>query len=115
MPRATNNVAAHRRRTKVLRRARGYYGGRSRLYRTAVEAVRRAGTYSYAHRRLKKREFRSLWIARINAAAREHGMSYSEFVHRLKEADVLLDRKALAHLAVSDKQAFESLVRMVKG
>lgn len=110
MSRATNNVAARRRRKKILKAARGNYGGRSKLYRTAKETVQKGMAYSYIHRRVRKRDFRSLWIIRINAACREHGISYSAFIDRLKKSGIELDRKMLADMAVTDPEGFKSLV-----
>jgi large subunit ribosomal protein L20 len=115
MPRATNNVAAHRRHKKVLKAAKGNYGGRSKLFRTAKETVQKGLTYAYRDRRNRKRDFRRLWIVRINAAARMHGMSYSVFISGLKKAGVNLNRKMLAQLAVSDTAAFKALAKMAKG
>jgi large subunit ribosomal protein L20 len=115
MPRATNNVAAHRRHKKILDRAKGNYGARRRLYRTAKETVQKGMVYAYRDRRARKREFRSLWILRINAAAQEAGLRYSRFISGLKKAGVELDRKALADLAVRDGQAFTELVRLAQG
>ena len=104
----------NRRHKKYLKMAKGYRGARSKLYRSARETVERALCYAYRDRRNKKREFRRLWIQRINAAAREHGLSYSVFMHGLSEANVGLDRKILADLAVRDKAAFASLAEMAK-
>ena len=115
MPRATNNVAAHRRHKKILDRAKGNYGGRRRLYRTAKETVQKGLVYAYRDRKARKREFRSLWIVRINAAVQEAGMRYSRFMSGLKKSGVQLDRKALADLAVRDQQAFNELVRIAQG
>ena len=115
MPRATNNPAARRRRKKVLKAARGYYGGRSKLYRTAREAVQRGLAYAYRDRRARKRDFRRLWIVRINAAARLSGLSYSLFINGLKKAGVALDRKILADLAVRDQVTFAKLAELAKG
>jgi large subunit ribosomal protein L20 len=112
MPRATKAVASRRRRKKILKAARGYYGGRSKLYRTAKESVQRGLAYAYAHRRRRKRDFRRLWIARINAAARIYGLSYSLFIHGLKKAGVLLDRKNLADMAIKDEEAFAKLAQL---
>ena len=112
MPRATKGVASRRRRKKILKAAKGYYGGRSKLYRTAKESVQRGWAYAYAHRRRRKRDFRRLWITRINAAARIYGLSYSLFVHGLKKAGVLLDRKNLADMAIKDQEAFAKLARL---
>lgn len=115
MPRATNNVAAHRRHKKILDRAKGNYGARRRLYRTAKETVQKGLVYAYRDRKAKKREFRSLWIVRINAAVQEAGMRYSRFMSGLKKSGVQLDRKTLAELAVRDQQAFNELVRIAQG
>jgi large subunit ribosomal protein L20 len=112
MPRATKGVASRRRRKKILKVARGYYGGRSKLYRTAKESVQRGLAYAYAHRRRKKRDFRRLWITRINAAARIYGLSYGLFINGLKKAGVLLDRKNLADLAIKDEEAFAKLAEL---
>lgn len=108
-------VAAKRRRKKVLKRAKGQYGGRSRLYRTAKESVQKGMYYSYRDRKQKKRFFRNLWIARVNAACREAGISYSRFMNGLKKAKIALNRKILADLAVNDKKAFAEIVKAVKG
>ena len=113
MPRATKAVASRARRKKILKAAKGYYGGRSKLYRTAKESVQRGLAYAYAHRRRKKRDFRRLWIVRINAAARLYGLSYSLFINGLKRAGVILDRKALADMAVRDKEGFAKLAELV--
>ncbi len=113
MSRAKNNVAARRRRNKILKAARGNYGGRSKLYRTAKETVQRGWAYAYKHRRLRKRDFRSLWIIRINAGCRLHGLSYSVFMDRLKKADIKLDRKMLADIAATDPEGFKALVESV--
>ena len=112
MPRAANTVASRARRKKILRAARGYYGGRSKLYRTAKESVQRGLAYAYAHRRRRKRDFRRLWIVRINAAARLSGLSYSLFINGLKKAGVILDRKVLADMAVRDKEGFAKLAEL---
>lgn len=114
MARVTNSVARNKRKKKILKEARGYYGGRSKLYRTAKNAVERGWAYSYRDRRLRKRDFRRLWIARINAAARQNGLSYSRFVNGLKNADVELNRKMLADLAVRDPGAFTELAELAK-
>jgi large subunit ribosomal protein L20 len=114
MPRAKNNVAAHRRHKKILRKARGNYGARSRLYRTALETVHKGWTYAYRDRRNKKREFRRLWIVRISAAAKLHGLNYSSFINGLKKAGVGLDRKALADIAARDQATFSRLAEMAK-
>ncbi len=114
MPRAKNNVAAHRRHKKVLNKARGNYGGRSRLYRTALETVHKGMTYAYRDRRNKKREFRSLWITRISAGVRQFGLNYSTFMAGLKKAGIGLDRKNLADIAARDMVTFGRLVDMAK-
>jgi large subunit ribosomal protein L20 len=114
MPRVKRGVAARRRKNRVLDQASGYYGGRSRLLKTAREAVEKGWKYAYRDRKQRKRQFRVLWIARINAAAREHGLSYSRFMHGLKQAGVEMDRKVLAELAVSDPKAFGALAEMAK-
>ena len=110
MPRVSNNPASRRRRKRVLKEAKGFFGGRRKLYRTAKESVHRSWQYAYRDRRQKKRDFRRLWIVRINAAARQNGMSYSRFIHGLQEADIDLDRKVLADIAVRDPEAFSELV-----
>jgi len=109
MARVKRGTIARRRHRKVLGRAKGYYGARSRVYRVAKQAVIKADQYAYRDRRQRKREFRSLWIQRINAAAREHGLSYSRFINGLKKAEIGIDRKVLAELAVNDKAAFKVL------
>ena len=114
MPRVKRGVTARARHKKVIALARGYRGRRGNVYRIAKQAVMRAGQYAYRDRRNKKRVFRSLWIARINAAAREHGLSYSRFVNGLNKASIGLDRKVLAELAVNDKPAFAAIVTRVK-
>ena len=103
MPRAAKAVASRARRKKILKAAKGYYGGRSKLYRTAKESVQRGMAYAYAHRRRKKRDFRRLWIVRINAAARLAGLSYNLFISGWERAGVNLDRNILADMAVRDK------------
>ncbi len=114
MPRVSNSVASKRRKKKVLKQARGYFGGRSRLFRTAREAVNRAQAYSYRDRRVRKRDFRKLWIARINAAARLNGVSYSQLIHGLNQASVTINRKILADLAVRDPEAFTAVVEQAR-
>jgi large subunit ribosomal protein L20 len=114
MPRAKNSVASRRRRKKVLKQAKGYFGARGRLFRTAREAVNRAQAYAYRDRRNRKREFRRLWIVRINAAARLHGLSYSQLMNGLSRADIAVNRKILADLAVRDPGAFASVVEEAK-
>lgn len=115
MPRAKRGFKARRRRKKVLKHARGFYGARSRIFGDAVEQVRRAWRESYIGRRRKKRDFRRLWIIRINAAARLHGTTYSQLMHRLKASDVALDRKILADLALRDPGGFKAVVDAVAG
>lgn len=112
--RVKRGMAAHRRHKKYLDLAKGFRGGRSKLYRTAREAVERALAYSYRDRKTRKREFRKLWILRINAGARESGLSYSRFMNGLKKAGIQLDRKILADLAVRCKDDFARLVEMAK-
>lgn len=114
MPRSTVSVASRRRRKKVLKQARGYFGARSRLFRTAREAVNRAQAYAYRDRRRRKRDFRRLWITRINAAARLNGVSYSQLIHGLAKADIAVNRKMLADLAVRDPGAFTAVVEQAK-
>lgn len=114
MARVKRGVQARRRHKKVLKAAKGYYGARSRVYRVAKQAVIKAGQYAYRDRRQRRRQIRSLWIVRINAAAREHGISYSVFMNGLKKADIQLDRKVLAEMAVADKPGFASLAALVK-
>ena len=114
MPRVKRGVTARARHKKVLDAAKGYRGRRSKVYRVAKQAVMRAGQYAYRDRRNKKRVFRALWITRINAASREHGLTYSVFINGLKRASIGLDRKVLAELAVNDKPAFAAIVARVK-
>lgn len=114
MSRVKRGTTAHRRHKKVLKQAKGYFGRKSKLYRVANQAVMKSGNYAYRDRRRKKRDFRRLWITRINAAARQNGMSYSRFMNGLSVAGVGLDRKMLADLAVHDKQAFAGLVETAK-
>jgi len=114
MPRVKRGFKARRRRKKILKAAKGYRGGHSKQFRTADTAVSRAGMYAYRDRRTRKREFRSLWIVRINAAAREHGLSYSRFIGGLQRAGVLLDRKVIADMAVHDPAAFSQLVSLAQ-
>lgn len=111
MPRARNPVQSRARRKKILKQAKGYYGARSRSYRVARQAVIKAGQYAYRDRRQRKRQFRALWITRINAAARENGLSYSRFMNGLDKAGIAIDRKVLAELAVEDKAAFGVIAR----
>ena len=114
MPRATNAPASRQRRKAVLKRAKGFRGARSRLYRTANEALLKAGAYAYRDRRTRKREFRRLWICRINAAARLNGLSYSRLMDGLRKANVSVNRKMLADLAVNDSSSFAKLVDIAK-
>ena len=114
MPRVKRGVTARARHKKILALAKGYRGRRNNVFRIAKQAVMRAGQYAYRDRRTRKRVFRSLWIARINAASREHGLSYSRFVAGLNKSAIGLDRKVLAELAVNDKPAFAAIVARVK-
>lgn len=114
MPRVKRGVIAHARHKKVLKKAKGYRGARSKVFRVAKQAVDKAGQYAYRDRRQRKRQFRALWITRINAAARENGISYSRMMAGLKAAEVEVDRKVLADLAVSDKAAFTALAEKAK-
>lgn len=114
MPRVTRGFKARRRRNRVLKLAKGFRGGRSRLYKTATEAVDRALVYAYRDRRTKKRDFRRLWITRINAGARMNEMSYSKLMGGLKKANVEMDRKVLANMAILDAGAFTKVVQMAK-
>lgn len=114
MPRVKRGVIAKARHKKVLRLAKGYYGARSRIYRVAKQAVIKAGQYAYRDRKQKKRQFRALWIVRINAAARECGLSYSRMMNGLKKAGVALDRKVLADMAYHDRQAFAAVAATAK-
>lgn len=114
MSRVKRGVAAAKGRKRILKLAKGYYGARSKLVRTAKEAVDKAGVYAYIGRKQRKREFRRLWIARINAACRQQGLSYSRFITGLKSAGVEMDRKVIAELALSDPTAFTELVKKAK-
>ena len=114
MPRATSSVARNKRKKKVLKEARGQFGARSKLYRTAKNAVERGWAYSYRDRRVRKRDFRRLWIARINAGARQHDLSYSRFISGLRNAGVELNRKVLADLAIREPEAFAELARIAR-
>ena len=114
MPRVKRGVTAHARHKKILTLAKGYRGRRKNVYRIAKQAVMKAGQYQYRDRRQRKRQFRTLWIARINAAARELGMKYSTFMNGLKKAQIEVDRKVLADLAVFDKPAFAALAAQAK-
>lgn len=111
MPRSQNKVASHRRRKKVLEQAKGYWGGRSKVYTIAKHHVEKALSHAYRHRRTKKREYRGLWIARINAAARMHGTTYSKLMSGLDKKQVMINRKILADLAVNHPQAFAEVVK----
>ncbi len=114
MPRVKSSVASRERRKKYLKAAKGQYGGRSKLYRTARESVEKGLQYAYRDRRQKKRDFRKLWIARINAAARLNGLSYNRFISGLKKVEVDINRKMLAEMAVNDRDAFRNLAEMAK-
>jgi large subunit ribosomal protein L20 len=114
MPRVKRGVVAHRRHKKILKQAKGYYGARSRVFRVAKQAVTKAGQYAYRDRRQRKRQFRALWIARINAASRSNGLSYSRLIAGLKKAEIALDRRVLADIAVHDKEAFAVIVEKAK-
>jgi large subunit ribosomal protein L20 len=114
MSRVRRGVQARARHKKVLKQAKGYYGARSRVYRVAKQAVIKAKQYAYAHRKLKKRQFRALWIIRINAAARMHDMSYSRLMYGLKHAAISVDRKVLAELAMFDMPSFKALAEKAK-
>ena len=109
MARIKRGVTAHARHKKVISLAKGYKGRRKNVFRVATQAVTKAGQYAYRDRRQRKRQFRALWITRINAAARQHGLSYSQFIYGLNRADITIDRKILAELAVHDKQTFANL------
>ena len=114
MPRSANAVASRARRKRILKKAKGFYGKRKNVYTVAKNIVEKGQTYSYVGRKLKKREYRSLWIARINAAVREVGLTYSEFIHKLNQKGVGLDRKILADLAMNEPETFKKLVESVK-
>ena len=113
MPRANSSVPRHRRHRKVVKQAKGYYGARSRNFKAAKDAVEKAGLYAYRDRRQRKRQFRRLWIIRINAAARLHGLSYSQFIAKLKAKGIDLDRKILADMAMNDSDTFKELVSSI--
>ena len=113
MPRANSSVPRHRRHRKIVKQAKGYYGVRKSNFRAAKDAVERSLQFSYRDRRQKKRTIRSLWIVRINAAVREHGLNYSTFVNLLKNKNIMMNRKTLAYLAVNDKDAFDAIVKSV--
>ncbi len=114
MPRATNAAASKRRRKKVIKLARGFWGRRNRLFRTAQEAVNRSLAYAYRDRRQRRRDFRRLWITRINAAARLNGLTYGKLIHGMKLANIEIDRKALAELAVNEPTAFAAVAETVR-
>ncbi len=114
MPRSVNSVAKRRRRKKILKQAKGYYGRRKNVYTVAKNAVEKAMLYAYRDRKQKKRNFRSLWIQRINAAARMHGMSYSQFMGKIHKNNIDLNRKVLADLAMNHPEAFKALVEKIK-
>ena len=114
MPRVKRGVTARRRHKKVLKQAKGYYGARSRVFRVAKQAVTKAGQYAYRDRKVRKRMFRGLWIQRINAAAREHGISYSRMINGLKKQNIEIDRRVLADLAIHETEAFAALAEKAK-
>ena len=114
MPRSVNAVASRARRKRILKQAKGFYGKRKNVYTVAKNIVEKGMTYSYVGRKLKKREYRALWIARINAAVRAEGITYSEFIHKLNEKGIDLDRKVLADLAMNNPETFKNLVAEVK-
>ena len=114
MPRVKRGVTAHARHKKVLKKAKGYQGARSKVFRVAKQAVTKAGQYAYRDRRQRKRQFRALWIARINAAARLNGLSYSRLINGLKRAEIEVDRKVLADIAVHDQEAFSAIAEAAK-
>jgi large subunit ribosomal protein L20 len=114
MPRAKGGFKTRRRHKKRLKLAKGQYGAKSRLFRTATESVDKGQAYAYTGRRLRKRDFRSLWVARINAAVRQHGLTYSRFINALKKANVTLDRKVLSEMAIHDPAGFDKLAAMAK-
>ncbi len=113
MPRSNSSVPKHRRHRRLVKQTKGYYGARSRNFRTAKDAIIRAWSYAYRDRRQRKRQFRRLWITRINAAARQHDLSYSKFMHALTKHRIGLDRRMLADMAVNDPKGFETLVKTV--
>ena len=114
MPRSVNTVASRQKRKKILKKAKGYFGRRKNVYTVAKNAVEKALSYAYRDRKAKKRIFRSLWITRINAASREHGMSYSEVINKLKSKNTTINRKVLADLAMNDPKKFEEILNQVK-
>ena len=113
MPRANSSVPRHRRHRKIVKQAKGYYGARSRNFKAAKDAVEKAGLYAYRDRRQKKRQFRRLWIIRISAAARQHGLSYSQFISKIKAKGIQLDRKVLADMAMNEPDAFAQLAKAI--
>ena len=114
MPRSSNAVASRARRKRVLKAAKGYYGKRKNVYTVAKNVMEKGMTYSYVGRKLKKREYRALWIARINAAVREEGLTYSQFIHKLNEKNIDLNRKVLADMAMNEPESFKALIASVK-
>ena len=114
MPRSSNAVASRARRKRVLKAAKGYYGKRKNVYTVAKNVMEKGLTYSYVGRKLKKREYRALWIARINAAVRAEGLTYSQFIHRLSEKNIDLNRKILADMAMNEPESFKNLILSVK-
>lgn len=114
MARVKKGVCARRKHKKILKQAKGYYGARSRLFRTAKQAVIKAGQYAYRDRRQRRRQFRKLWIMRINAAVREFDLNYSQFIHGLVKTNIIIDRKTLADIALHDKETFITIVEQVK-
>ena len=114
MPRSSNSVASRKRRKKILKKAKGYFGRRKNVYTVAKNAVEKGLTYAYRDRKTKKRVFRSLWITRINAAARQHGLSYSELINKLKLKGVEINRKILADLAMNDTEKFAQIVKSIQ-
>lgn len=115
MARVKRGLAAHKRHTNLLAHTKGYRHGRKKIYRLAKQAYLKAGQHAFAHRRTKKRDFRGLWIIRINAAVRPFGLSYSQFMHQLKAANITLDRKVLAELALAEPQEFTQLIQRISG
>ncbi len=115
MPRSVNAVASKARRKRIIKQAKGYYGKRKNVYTVAKNVVEKGMTYMYVGRKLKKREYRALWIARINAAVRAEGMNYSQFIFKLKEKGITLDRKMLADLAMNNPETFKNLFDQIKG
>ena len=114
MPRSVNTVASRQKRKKILKKAKGYFGRRKNVYTVAKNAVEKALNYAYRDRKVKKRIFRSLWITRINAASREHGMSYSQLINKLKSKNITFNRKVLADLAMNDPKKFEDILKKVQ-